>query len=63
MVSTQVDLAREAFESFIPRFNGDGELRAAWLSDPQRRQAGAQTIRAMLEQERSAVAALERSFP
>lgn len=58
----EVALAREGFSSFCPRFDGNDEPRQAWLSDPQRRKAGAQTIRAMLQRERAAVAALEQAL-
>ena len=58
----EVELAREAFSAFIPRFDGNDEPREAWLSDPKQRKTGAQAIRAMLQQERIAMTALENSL-
>jgi hypothetical protein len=58
---SEVDIARRSFAPFVPRFDGNDGPRQAWLSDARKRSAGAKAIRQMLEQEQSAVEALEQA--
>jgi hypothetical protein len=52
----QTGIAAQAFQPFIA---GTDEERVAWLSDPQRREAGALAVETMLDAERAAVREVE----
>ena len=52
----EVSIAGQAFHVFL---HGTEEERAAYLADPERREAGAQAVEGMLDRERSAVREIE----
>jgi len=58
----EVDLARQAFSPFIPRFNGDDGPREAWLSDASKRKSGSEAAMQILEKEKAAIAAMEMAL-
>lgn len=58
----EVNIAREAFEPFIPAYDGDDESRIAWLSDEASREVGAVAIARMLAEERAAIDSIEEAL-
>jgi hypothetical protein len=52
----EVAIARQAFDVFIPAFDGNDEPRVNWLKSQDKREAGAAAIERMLAKERLAIA-------
>jgi len=52
----EVAIAEQAFDAFL---SGDAAERSAWLSSPQKREAGARAVMGMLQDERAAVREIE----
>jgi len=58
----EVDIAREVFSPFVPRFNGADGPRVDWLSDQGKRESGSRAIMQILEEERTAIVEIEKAI-
>lgn len=60
----QVEIAKEAFDVFVPQpsWSGNGEVVEQWLSNRANCQKGAQAISRMLEKEKAAIGEIEKAL-